>query len=113
MTWVRIDDDLFSHPKFADAWDREPASLGLWLVSASYSGRHLLDGCVPRRFVSQWFKTTKREHRATQALVSARLWAPNGDGWEIHDWADYNPSRDRILERRRADLARKRGGNGS
>ena len=110
MTWVRVDDDLFSHPKFTDAWEREPASVGLWLLGASYSGRHLLDGLVPRRFVDQWFKTPVRERRATEALVDTRLWVPNGDGWEIHDWGEHNPTRESVLARRASDSKRKRAG---
>jgi hypothetical protein len=111
VTWVRISDDLFTHDKFNAAWEREPPSVGLWLFAASHSGHRLLDGAVPGRFVRQWFTTTARERRATQALVEAGLWVPNGDGWTIHDWTDYNPTREIILAKRAADSARKSARN--
>ena len=110
MTWVRIDDDLFNHPKLTDAWWRDHASVGLWAFAAAHSGKHLLDGAVPARFVAPYFATPAQARRATTALVDARLWVPNGDGWEIHDWAEYNPTRERELARRAADSKRKRGG---
>ena len=109
--WLRVSDDVFTNRKFERAWEDDPASVGLWLFASSHSGHHLLDGAVPRRFVRQWFTTSSRERRATGALVDAGLWLPNGDGWEIHDWADYNPTRDEVLAKRAADSARKRSGS--
>lgn len=110
VTWVRIDDHLHAHPKFRLAWELEPASVGLELFALSHSAAYLTDGSVDKRFVRPWFRTPTRQRRAVDALVESELWVPNGDGWEIHDYLDYNESRDRILTRRRAESARKRAG---
>jgi hypothetical protein len=110
MPWVRIDDELFTHPKFNHAWESEPASVGLWLFGASHSSHHLLDGLVPKRFVRQWFTSTGRQRRTTHALEDSNLWVPTDRGWEMHDWAQYNPTRQEVLAKRAADSARKRTG---
>jgi hypothetical protein len=109
MTWVRIDDHLHAHPKFRAAWDTEPASVGLELFALSHSAAYLTDGLVDERFVRQWFAGTSRRRRAVSALVDTRLWVPaDGGGWRIHDYLDYNESREEIQRRRRADVVRKR-----
>lgn len=108
MTWVRIDDRVHAHPKFRLAWELEPASVGLELFALSHSAAYLTDGTVEARFVQPWFRTAVRRRRATEALVESGLWVPNGAGWEIHDYLDYNESRDQTLARRRADVARKK-----
>src|SRR5215831_3604523 len=97
MAWVRIDDDLFSHPKILHAWRDCPAAIGLWPLSLAWAGRHLTDGRVSADFVYGLIPNRRQRDRATSALVDAELWVPNGTGWQIHDWADYNESRERIL----------------
>lgn len=87
----------------------EAASVGLELFALSYSGAYLTDGHVDEEFVRGWFRTPSRRNRAVGALVDVGLWIPNGaNGWNIHDFLDYNEPRQRVLERRRADAARKR-----
>jgi hypothetical protein len=108
MAWVRIDDDLFSHPKILRAWWTDKASIGLWPQGLSWAGRQLTDGYVSAEFVRGLLPNRRERDRATGALVDAALWVPNGSGWEIHDWSDYNASREQTLARRDADAARKR-----
>jgi hypothetical protein len=112
MVWVRIDDKLHSHPKVLAAWEKDPASLGLYLLALSHAGAHLTDGMVDRQTVRQWLPNPIQRRRSVNALVKAGLWAPNGQGWEIHDFLDYNEPRDRVLARRHAREARKRGERG-
>jgi hypothetical protein len=109
MVWVRIDDQLHAHPKIRAAWDMEPAAVGLELIALSHSAAYLTDGAVDKPFVRQWLPVGKQRRRTIGALVKAGLWVPNGRGWQIHDWLDYNESRAAVLERRRAqEEARKR-----
>jgi hypothetical protein len=109
MTWVRIDDHLHAHPKFRLAWEIDPTSVGLELFALSHSAAYLTDGMVDDRFVRPWFRSAHRRQRAVDALVEAGLWVPDGSvGWQIHDYLDYNESREQVEERRRRDLARKR-----
>jgi hypothetical protein len=108
VAWVRIDDHLHAHPKFRAAWEQEPASVGLELFALSHSAAYLTDGRIDGLFVRSWFRTPRRQHRAVGALVDAGLWVPNGSGWEIHDYLDYNPSREQVTRKRRSDVMRKR-----
>lgn len=112
MAWVRIDDHLHSHPKIRCAWQAYPPAVGLHLVALSYAGDQLTDGAIDDAFVQQWLPGKRQRDRAIGALVDAALWEPNGTGWQIHDWSDYNQSREEVLERRRADKARKARGKG-
>ena len=108
MTWVRIDDHLHSHPKILRAWNEERASLGLHLLALSYAGAVLTDGVVDDQAARQWLPAKRERERATDALTDARLWVPNGSGWVIHDWLDYNEPREVQIARRRAREARRR-----
>jgi hypothetical protein len=107
MVWVRIDDKLHSHPKILAAWEKEPASLGLHLLALSYAGAHLTDGKIDRQTVRQWTTTTTRRRQLVNVLVKSGLWTPVDGGWEIHDYLDYNESRERVLARRHAREVRK------
>ena len=110
MTWVRIDDQLHSHPKIRHAWRIEQASLGLHLLALSYASCHLTDGTITQDFVDDQLPIKAKRARAIAALEAAGLWERNGDGWTIHDYLDYNQSRAQTVARRQADAARKRGG---
>lgn len=108
--WVRIDDQMHSHPKVIRAWQACGESLGLHLLALSYAGCHLTDGHVSVAFVRYQLPQSRARARAVTALVEAGLWEPNGDGWIIHDYLEYNESRDQITARRRRDSVRKRNG---
>jgi hypothetical protein len=108
MTWVRVDDQLHAHPKIRAAWRTEPAALGLHLLALSYASAYLTDGRIDPEFVRLQIPARAKRERALTALVDAGLWETNGAGWTIHDYLDFNDSRDRVLARRRADAARKR-----
>jgi hypothetical protein len=108
MAWVRIDDQLHAHPKVLHAMSTDPTSVGLHLPALSYSAAYLTDGAVDEAFVRQLLVNRRRRERAIDALVEAGLWLPNGGGWQIHDYLDFNESREHALARRRADSARKR-----
>jgi len=78
------------------------------LFSLSWAGAHLTDGAVSEQFVDSLFRGTVRRNRAVETLVDTGLWVPNGSGWEIHDYLDYNEPREIVLNRRRAKEAKKR-----
>lgn len=110
MAWVRVDDNLHAHPKFRAAWESDPAAGSIWIAALTWSAAYLRDGAVDDLFLRAWFRSRTRQAHVVDALVDAVLWEPNGaGGWQIHDWADYNPTRAQTEERRRLDAARKRG----
>jgi len=107
MSWAKVDDQLHGHRKAKLAWKRHPRALGLHLLALSYCAGHLTDGLVDVEFVEEKVPVARERTAVTAALVDAGLWTVVEDGWRIHDWLEYNPSRTDILEKRRADAERK------
>ena len=109
MPWVRLDDEFDDHPKVAELFllagddQRAHAALGLHMLALAYCGRKMTNGEVSRALPSKL--------RGTQAqvdlLVAAELWDLADDGWLIHDFLDYNPSREET-EAARAELSKVR-----
>jgi hypothetical protein len=97
MTWVKLDDGFYDNPKVEAAG---LAAAGLYAKSLAYCGRHLTDGYVPWTFV--------RAKGAAAKLVKVGLWTENGSGWVIDDYTEFNFTRDKVLEKRKTDAARKR-----
>lgn len=100
MPWFKVDDTLHSHPKARNAGLE---AVGLWTLSGSFSMAYKGDGDVPAYFVDG-FK--RQGSRAADLLVRNGLWIESADGYQFHDWHDFQPSSDEI-ERDR-ELARER-----
>jgi hypothetical protein len=112
MSWARLDDNLYDHPKL----DGLPlAAVGLYAKSLSWSARHETDGYIPRGKVSALAKPERYPFKLAAILVKAGLWDEvgrdgyiarvrsarhpdgelhriEGDGFQIHDYLDLNPS---------------------
>lgn len=98
MTWFKVDDGFWSHPKTATLSD---AAVTLWVRGGSYCCQHLTDGFVARgalRFLGA--------EAGADELVEASLWDVKDSGWEFHDWAQYQPSRESVLDERASNSAR-------
>lgn len=102
MTWFKVDDTFPMHPKVMAAG---VAPLGLWLLAGTWSAQQLTDGWVPNDVVRQFGSA-----RLAQKLVDVGLWDKEAGGYQFHDWADYQPSRLRVLAQRQADRNRKQNG---
>lgn len=92
MSWVRIHDGAMTHPKIVGLSDK---AFRLWIWGLSYSQQHLTDGLVvsiaiPRRLV-----------RAIEDLTAAALWERADAGFRIHDYLDWNDSREIVLAKRK------------
>jgi hypothetical protein len=93
MPYAPVSVNFDTHPKVAQL-GRNIAPLGLWIVALTYSSRHLQDGYVPHwlprkvagRFGLRWAK----------ALVKVGLWEVCEGGWMIHDFLDWQKSRQQI-----------------
>lgn len=95
MTWFKVDDGFWSHPK---TMTLTPEAVALWVRAGSYCGKHLTDGFVPRVMLPmlQAVEPHARE------LVTAGLWIEIVDGWQFHQWADYQDTKDAVEKRRKA-----------
>lgn len=112
MTWVRLDDLFPDHPKIMGLSDR---AFRLHIVGLCYSARALTDGHVPEQIVH---RSCRNHARVVSELVDAGIWAKRGDGYDIHDYTEYQPTREKVLAERDATnqrvqqwRQRKRGSN--
>ncbi|MEU4998273.1 mucin-2 [Streptomyces sp. NPDC021622] len=96
MTWFKVDDTAYGHPKMLNAGN---AALGLWMRAGAYAAQHLTEGMVPG-VVAQLYGTAPQVRK----LVSAGLWHPHGHNcarcvqppaadYVMHDFLIYNPTR--------------------
>lgn len=91
MAWVRLDDRAMTHPKIIGLSDK---AFRLWVWGLSYAQQHLTDGLLPKDAVPA------RDRRAVEALLSQVLWERHSVGFKIHDYLDWNDSREIVLKKR-------------
>lgn len=101
MPWFKVDDGFYDHPKVVDL---PPEAAGLWVLAGSYCARHLTDGGVPRSRVARLGATES----VAAELVAAGLWDETPEGYQFHDWSEYQPLRASIVEERRRAQERMR-----
>lgn len=94
MAWVRIHDAALTHPKIVGFFDpRRP--FDLWVWGLSYSQAHLTDGVLPAEALPRGCG------KAATRLVLRGLWdALETGGYRIHDFLDWNDSRETIRAKR-------------
>lgn len=99
MTWAKVDDRLWCHPKFLDL---SLEATGVWVRSLSWCSMHLTDGAIPRALPATLGWPTS----AVDQLVAAVLWDEADRGWAIHDYLEFNPSKAEVLAERSAGKKR-------
>jgi hypothetical protein len=102
MTWARLDDLLPVHPKVRALTD---AAFRLYICAICWSNQHLTDGHVPAGQL-RYLSDVRRPLQCAEQLITAGLWEPNGDGWMIHDYLDYQASADKVRQDRDAKRQR-------
>lgn len=95
MTWFKVDDAFWSHPKVIDL---SAEAVALWVRGGSYSAKHLTDGVVTNGAIRMLGYTRD----AAVELVHAGLWDADGPDWVFHDWLDYQPTRESVEAEREA-----------
>lgn len=93
MPWFRLDDSFDTHPKVLMAGNE---AVGLYIRCGTYAARNLTDG-----FVGQEIVLLYGSDSLAATLVRVGLWHRARGGWTIHDYLDYNPSREQVLAKRK------------
>lgn len=93
MSWFKLDDQAYDHPKFMRAGNE---AIGAWCRAGMWSSKHLTDGVVPREIA-----LTIAPAKVWAHLVSVGLLDAHPDGYAIHDYLDWNPSRATVLAERK------------
>ena len=113
VSWVKTDDLLPHHRKIMAAGPKALTVLGLYQAGNAFCQRHFTDGMIRRADLPLLCPAVPHPAAALLALmVSVGLWEPlasgNGDGWQVHDWLDYNEAAEVRRARLAAESARKR-----
>lgn len=105
MTWFKVDDSFYDHPKVFDAPD---CAVALWLRAGTWSARNLTDGFVPTGMPARFCDD---HERAVRELLTRGLWKRARGGYQFHDWTDYQPSAADVksVREKRANAGRKGG----
>jgi len=107
MPWIRLDDQFPDHPKVIAAG---PLAAWLYVCGIGYCNRLLTDGFIPSGQVRKLADLDGAGELAAR-LVAAGLWDEAEGGYRIHDYLEYQPSKERALETREARAeAGRRGG---
>lgn len=101
MTWFKIDDSMWSHPKVMLCSD---GAIALWTRAGSFSCDKLTDGFIHRAYLP----SLRSSEKAAAELVTAGLWDEVENGWRFHDWEDYNDTGDAVEAKRLAAKERMR-----
>jgi HNH endonuclease len=90
MAWVKLDDQIFAHPKIINL--SRDAKL-LYLAGLAYCAGQLTDGLLRPGAVRMVAAQVEAEAEAcADELVVARLWEADGQNFIVHDYLAYNPS---------------------
>lgn len=100
MTWFKVDDGFWSHPKTLALSD---SAVALWVRAGSYACQHLTDG-----FVSVSTLRLLGDDRVVGELVDAGLWLDEGGGFQFHDWIEYQETSVDVKDRREKARERQR-----
>lgn len=114
MTWVKIDDGFAQHPKVVEAG---PLAMAMQVAALGYCNRELTDGFVPRSIARTLIDCDPECGISVDAnwvinrLVVCEIWEVVEGGYRIHDYLEYQPSKEEVLALRetRADAGRRGG----
>ena len=107
MSWVRLDDKFFQHPKILAI---PGGAKLLYLCSLTHCAANLTDGHIRHSslpYIANTVGILPHELDAiVTALLTAGVWRSNAEGYEIHDYLDYNPSAAQLKAERVMNAAR-------
>jgi hypothetical protein len=114
MTWLRIDDGMVDHRKWA-ALEGDPRTwaecLAVWVALGCYCARVSSDGFVEDARVARLTPLGAKARQRCDDLVRVGLMVREEGGYRFHGWLEYQPSaadvtRDREAARERQRKAR-------
>lgn len=85
MTWYKVDDGFWAHPKTLLISD---SAIALWLKAGTWASQMLTDGLVPSGSLGLFGSG----EAVAAELVDVGLWEPDPKGYRFHDWDHYQPS---------------------
>ena len=99
MTWFKIDDGFYDHPKVDDL---PLSAVGLWTLTGTYAARHLSNGVITDLRVRKFGGTNDD----VTALLTAGLWDTCDEGYQFRNWTEYQPTRESVEAEREKNRKR-------
>jgi 5-methylcytosine-specific restriction endonuclease McrA len=94
MPWVRIDENAMDHPKVVSLSD---GAFRLWVTGLAHCQRFLTDGVITAQAMrSLRAHTAKRRDE----ILASGLWDRVEDGVQVHDYLEWNDSRQTVMDNR-------------
>jgi hypothetical protein len=102
MSWFHLDDGFVDNRKVADLTD---SAFRLYVAGIAHCARNLTDGLIHDedvpRLVRKYRPASRRE------LVASGLWVESLGHVLVHDYLDWNDSRERVMEKRQKAAKRR------
>lgn len=89
MTYFQVDDHFHSNRK---VFDLPLEAVGFWVIAGSWCAQELSDGFVPDSLVRRYGGTDS----IINALLDSGLWTVAEGGYQFHEWADHNKTREQV-----------------
>lgn len=106
--WVKLMTNFYRHPKALAAG---PDGRNLFIASVVWAGEYNTDGALPAYALSTWALDAgvpgDNAGQVADKLVEVRLWDRTPEGWQVHDWADWQTSAAERDEKQRRERERK------
>lgn len=100
MSWVRVEDSFPLHPKVLRAG---PMAAYLFVAGLCFCQRMATSGLISGSNLAHVAPELGHVARLAARLVEVGLWewaGPDGQDYQVHDWSDYNLTREEVLRRR-------------
>lgn len=110
MPWVRFDDQYLLNRKIRSAGRDSPHAVLVHWGSVVFAARNLTDGLIQHDdledLAHEVMLTIPQTRKAIGVLVAAGLFVESPMGWQIKDYAEYQPTRSQVLDKREQDRER-------
>lgn len=104
MPWVRLDDGFPEHRKALAAGND---ACWLFVAALCYAGRNLTDGFIPDAQVDR-LTGQRGARKLADRLVEVGLLDAVDGGFQIHDYSDYQPTKEQVTKTRTGTAERVR-----
>lgn len=123
MAWFKVDDAFHSSKPVLKIPRRYRAqAVGLWILAGTWSAQEESDGFIPEYVLEElcgtpaiashlvraglWIEVTG-ESQEGSAIPDGSSGVSGGAGWQFHNWAKYQPTREELEEKREKERIRK------
>lgn len=101
MPYLNLDDGFADHPKVDALSD---GAFRLHVAALCFCAKNTTDGVIPAHRVTRLTRTYKASQLAE--LLRCAMWRMHPEGYEVHDYLDWNKSAAWWAEKRAKDAAR-------